>query len=262
MSVLIVNADDFGQSDDTVDATIECFEAGALTSATLMTAMPATDRAIEFALERPEHSYGVHLTFARDPVEKPLSDPALVSTLVDDAGRLLSTRLVRAKAAAHLLDIGQIEREIEAQVRFVLDRGVPVSHVDSHRHIHKLAPFREAFARVLPRLGIAKVRTAQDVYLTAARRRPTYWLSGYWGSRLSRGFETTQHFFMASRDDPPWADALARAIPRLAGSLEVGVHPGHDEPWRDRDRESAIELLGALNEDVTLVNWRTLPSVR
>ena len=38
---LVVNADDFGQSDDTVDATIECFEAGALTSATLMAGMPA-----------------------------------------------------------------------------------------------------------------------------------------------------------------------------------------------------------------------------
>ena len=31
---LIVNADDFGKSDDTVDATVECFEAGAVTSAT------------------------------------------------------------------------------------------------------------------------------------------------------------------------------------------------------------------------------------
>ena len=36
---LIVNADDFGLSDDTADATIECFERGALTSATIMPAM-------------------------------------------------------------------------------------------------------------------------------------------------------------------------------------------------------------------------------
>ena len=38
---LVLNADDFGYSDDTVEATIECFACGALTSATIMPAMPA-----------------------------------------------------------------------------------------------------------------------------------------------------------------------------------------------------------------------------
>jgi predicted glycoside hydrolase/deacetylase ChbG (UPF0249 family) len=59
---LIVNADDFGQSDETVEATIECFESGALTSASVMPGMPATERAVEFARTRPELGFGVHLT--------------------------------------------------------------------------------------------------------------------------------------------------------------------------------------------------------
>ena len=43
-------------------ATIECFEAGALTSATIMPGMPSTDEALAFARTRPDLSFGVHLT--------------------------------------------------------------------------------------------------------------------------------------------------------------------------------------------------------
>lgn len=41
----IIGADDFGFSDHTVDRTIACFEAGALTGASIMARMPATERA-------------------------------------------------------------------------------------------------------------------------------------------------------------------------------------------------------------------------
>jgi hypothetical protein len=37
---IITNVDDFGYSDDTVAATIECFEKGAPISATIMSKMP------------------------------------------------------------------------------------------------------------------------------------------------------------------------------------------------------------------------------
>ena len=96
---LIINADDFGQSDDTVDATIECFEAGALTSATLMPAMPATERALEFARSHPEHGFGVHLTLSADPACAS-ARPTLRSSRAwyDADGTLLSTREVRLRA--------------------------------------------------------------------------------------------------------------------------------------------------------------------
>ena len=36
----------------------------------------------------------------------------------------------------------ELEREIEAQVRVVVEAGIPVTHVDSHRHLHKFQPVR------------------------------------------------------------------------------------------------------------------------
>ena len=256
---LIVNADDFGQSDDTVGATIECFEAGALTSATLMPAMPATERALEFARSHPEHGFGVHLTLSADPARRPLVDPELVPCLVDTDGTLLSTREVRTRALTGRLVPQQLEREIEAQVRSVLDAGVPASHVDSHRHLHKFAPVRAALASVLPRLEIRRVRAVQDLYVSRPLLSPTYWLGRRWRASIRRAFETTEHFLMPSKSEGPWSEAVAGLIAGLeAGSLEVGLHPGHEEAWRDRDRASAIELVRAVGGRVQLVDWRTL----
>jgi predicted glycoside hydrolase/deacetylase ChbG (UPF0249 family) len=256
---LIVNADDFGQSDDTVDATIECFAAGALTSATLMAGMPATDRALAFAREHPELGFGAHLTFSADPAEHPLADPELVPCLLGYDGKLLSTRELRMRALLGRLVPQQLEREIEAQVRAIQEAGVTVSHVDSHRHLHKFAPFRAALTRALPRLGIRRVRAVQDVYLRRPLASPTYWLGRRWRVSIRRAFETTEHFFMPSKEDRPWGKAVSQLVAALgAGSLEVGVHPGFEEGWRDRDRLAALELARSLPGGVKLVDWRTV----
>jgi predicted glycoside hydrolase/deacetylase ChbG (UPF0249 family) len=255
---VILNADDFGLSDDTVAATIECFEAGALTSATLMPSMPATAAAVAFAAGRPELGFGVHLTFTADAGHPPLSDPELVPCLVGSDGLFLSAKSIRSKALLGRLVPEQIEREVEAQVRSIAEAGVPVSHVDSHRHVHKFAPFRAALARALPRLGIRRVRSVQDVYLRRSAHSPTYWLGHRWRDRIATAFETTDHFFMPAKDEPPWADALLAAVARIGGSLEVGVHPGYDEPWRDRDRLGTLELSRTLGDRAARVDWRTL----
>ena len=79
---VVLNADDFGRCPDTVAATIECFTRGALTSASFMVHMPATAQALAFARAHPEFSYGVHLTFVTDDVERPLSPPSEVPDLL------------------------------------------------------------------------------------------------------------------------------------------------------------------------------------
>src|SRR4051812_25183985 len=96
---IIVNADDFGMSDDTVRATIACFEDGSLTSATIMPTMPATAAAIEYAKAHPQFSFGVHLTYVCDTTEHPVSDPKDVAALCDaSSGRFLPSQTVRVLA--------------------------------------------------------------------------------------------------------------------------------------------------------------------
>jgi predicted glycoside hydrolase/deacetylase ChbG (UPF0249 family) len=259
---IVLNADDFGFSADTVRATIECFEQGELTSASLMAGMPATEDAIAFALSRPEFSYGVHLTFVGDGTERAAASPEEVSALVADAdGHLPPTNVVRLRALLRRLPQTQIEREVVAQISAIRDRGVSISHIDSHRHLHKYKPFREALVRVLPGLGIERVRNVQDVYLRRPLTSPTYWFGRAWRRELMRAFTTTQHFYMpTSTADTDWIGVLS-ALPR-AETLEVGVHPGYAEPWRVGERDSlGAFAAAAIAQGHELVPWTSIVRV-
>jgi len=259
---LILNADDFGVSEETVRATIECFEQGALTSATIMAGMPAAESALKFASQHPERSFGVHLTFVTDGIEHPLADPASIPDLLGADGRFLPTATVRQRAVLHRLPVKQIEKELEAQLAFVRDHGVPISHVDSHRHVHKLAPFRAALRNVLPRFGLGRVRNVQDVYLRRSPRGATFWLGPLWRRQLMRHFMTTDHFYMPRPGENRWHAGLLALTAGLRGSLEVGVHPGYDET-RDPERRSVQELAdGARANGHRLISWNDLRSFR
>ena len=77
----ILNADDFGISEDTVEATIELFEKKELSSATIILSMPGTDQAIKYARKHPEFSFGLHLNIVTDTFERPLLNPKLLPSL-------------------------------------------------------------------------------------------------------------------------------------------------------------------------------------
>jgi predicted glycoside hydrolase/deacetylase ChbG (UPF0249 family) len=254
---LVVNADDFGYSHDTVRATIDAFERGDLTSASIMPNMPATDEALSYAREHPQFSFGVHLTFVGDGRERPASAPAAVPHLVDGAGRLESTNHVRLRAALRLIPLAEIEREVVAQVSVVQRAGVPVSHADSHRHLHKYAAFRTALERALPRLGVHRVRNVQDVFVRRRLVSPTTILGRRWRNDLMRSFITTDHFYMAtSTGELSWDDVwpkLSQLEP--AATLEVGAHPGYEEQWRNDERQA----LGAFVEQARALGHSLIP---
>jgi predicted glycoside hydrolase/deacetylase ChbG (UPF0249 family) len=256
---IVLHADDFGASADTVRATIECFEQGALTSASIMPAMPATAEAAAFARAHPDLDVGVHLTFVGGGDERPLSPQDEIPGLVDENGRFLATRTIRLRALARRLPVDQIVREMTAQISAVRDEGVEISHVDSHRHVHKLPSFREALARVLPAFGIERVRAVQDVYLRKPRKSPTYWLGGRWQKALERAFTTTDHMYMpTSAGDLAWEQPLAEIARKLDGTLEVGVHPGYAD-WRDGERTSVLAFAELARRDGhELVSWKAV----
>jgi len=258
---VILNADDFGLSLDTVETTIECFERGAITSATIMPAMPSTREALEFAAAHPDFGFGVHLTFVGGAGERPVSPPDRIPSLVGDDGAFLSARDARLRALAGRLDVGEIERECKAQIDVVRAAGVAVSHVDSHKHMHKFAPFRAALLRVLPTYRIAHVRAVQDIYLRWPLTSPTYWLGRRWGRWIRRDWTTTDHFFMPTADEgEDWPARLVHVLEALPGrTVEIGVHPGRDEPWRARDAAAVVEAADTLRgRRHRLVDWRTL----
>ncbi len=255
---VIVNADDFGFSAETVRATIECFEAGGLSSATIMPNMPATREALDYAKSHPQFSFGVHTTFVSDGQERPVSPPEQVPGLVDAKGYFHDSNKVRLLALLKWLPEEQLELELTAQLEVLADRGIPISHIDSHGHVHKFPGFRNALARTLPRFGVNRVRNVQNVYLRKPLKSPTFWLGRGWRRNIEAHFQTTQNFYMpATAMDRSWANQLLRVLDGT--DIEVGVHPGYTQNWQDEEREEVTAFTRAARQaGHHIIGWNEL----
>ena len=260
MKCLIVNADDFGLDDHTVEWTIKGFECGALTSATIMAGMSATGKAVEYAKVHPQFSFGVHFYLVD---EKPMCRPDEIPSMIDPkTGKLWQTRKFIVRNFLRLVKVEDLMREMRAQYLAIKDAGVPVSHVDGHGHNHRLPQSIRALVALKDELGIARVRRCQDMAVAGGKLGLlSHVINGPMQKRLDRaGFKTTDHFLMNAghTDDPKWFSKTLETLPE--GVTEIGIHPGADEVWRKIDTtdcfENARQSCERLN--VELVNFKVL----
>lgn len=229
---LIINADDFGWDDDTTTVTGALIEAGAISSATIMTGRPATARAIAFALAHASEkvSFGLHFNIADGHVPHGSSS----ASLVDESGRLRASNPQRIQALLGRLKPRDIAAELEAQLVILLDHGIRVSHVDSHGHLHKFPAVFRAMKPVLARFGIERVRRPQT--LPRVRLAPNMLLNDYCALAF-RGARTTDAFAYMDAGKPGWLEALCTMMP--SGTTELSVHPGTSDAWR-RDEADGL----------------------
>jgi predicted glycoside hydrolase/deacetylase ChbG (UPF0249 family) len=179
----------------------------------------AFDDAVRLAMENPSLDIGVHVVLVGLP-----GFPQTVAELV----RAVALRRVR------LYD------EIASQVRKILDTGLPVTHMDTHKHTHLLPQVLDAVARVSEDFRIPWVR------------RPFGPLKAFSpGVLRRRGCRTTDHFAgfrITGKFDTPALAALIRALP--PGSTEFMCHPGRCtgelRAARTRLKESRERELRAL----------------
>ena len=206
MRKLIVNADDFGLSDHTVEWTIKGFECGALTSATIMAGMSATNKAVEYAKAHPQFSFGVHFYLVD---ETPMCKAEEIPSMIDPkTGKLWQTRKFILRNFAGLIKVEDLKREMCAQYLAIKNAGVPISHVDGHGHNHRLPQSIRALAELKGELGFTKVRRCQDLPVVGGKLGLlSRLINGPMQKRLDKfGFKTTDHFLMNAGhiDDPKW----------------------------------------------------------
>lgn len=116
-------------------------------------------------------------------------------------------------------------RELTRQVEMALDAGVPVSHLDSHQHIHTLPGMFPVLKRVQRRFGIRKVRSTINL-LPNGRRMTLLRTAKKTVFRMA-----LRHIY--STDSPAGLGdfrdfqhlLIQGKLPRLQ-SLELMVHPG------------------------------------
>ena len=60
------------------------------------------------------------------------------------------------------ISLVEIEREFNAQLEKVLDCELPISHIDSHQHIHMLPKVFEITARLAEKYGVKQIRILNE----------------------------------------------------------------------------------------------------
>ena len=187
---LIVNADDFGQSDGINRGIIEAHERGIVTSASLMVRWPAAAAAAAWALEHPACSVGLHLDLGEYRFHDGGWEPVYTVVETDDP---------RA-----------VQEEIARQFdRFHDLMGKAPTHIDSHQHVHLREPARALILERARSLGVP---------LRSCSTRLQY--CGQFYGQDADGIPLPDHI------GTPALVSVIRGLP--AGVTELGCHPGYD----------------------------------
>lgn len=260
---VILHADDFGYDKDTLEATIRCFEEHALTSCSVMVNCGASEEAFEYARNHPEISYGVHLTYV-DGL-KPVLPACEIPTLVDGDGNFWPSDILRKSAMLLRLPNKEIVAESQAQIEKMERAGINVSHLDSHGHLHKFPSilYSMKYLKVNAK-PVNRVRAAQNVYIVQpSKMSPVYWLNKYFYCYLKRNFNNPRYFYMSANNmDRGWADAILAEMDKLPQNdvIEIGVHPGHKEEWRQYEYDDILEFASKLRSEGKheIINWNQI----
>ena len=160
MRIFIVNADDFGLTSAVNKGIIQAFQRGIVTSASLVPSGASFAQAIQFIKENPKIDVGIHLTLIG---EKSLLNHREIPTLVDEHGCFRENAFKFFSAyMKKQISMNEVERELCAQFEKINGHGVPISHIDSHQHIHMLPKILEITIRLAKKYGIRHIRYPKE----------------------------------------------------------------------------------------------------
>jgi hopanoid biosynthesis associated protein HpnK len=253
---LIVTADDFGAAEAVNEAVERAHVDGILTAASLMVTGDAADDAVARARRLPRLGVGLHVVLVEG---RPALPPEHIPDLVDSDGRF-RTNMVRAG-----IDIffrpgvrRQLAAEIEAQFAAFAATGLPLDHVNAHKHFHLHPTIAGLILAIGARHGMRAVRApieprAVIEAIEPGRTRLADRVAGAYArtmrSRLRRaGIRSADQVFGLAWSGAMTGRRLAAILDRLpAGLSEIYLHPatrddfeGHAPGYAYREEYGAL----------------------
>lgn len=259
--LLAIHADDMGCASGANSATFELMEAGLVTCGSVIVNAPQLDEVAAYQREHPEADIGVHLTLTSEHpgcrwagVLGPKATPSL-----HDADGFLPMTVAQAVQRA---DPEEAARELRAQVELALERGIDVTHLDSHMGTIFYQQFLPAWT------ALATEFRLPTFIPTAWRGRPA--ITALEASGVPLIDELLHETYGPDR-------AMKETLyPAMLGSLQPGfnhfiVHPAIDSPklresvvgWETRVADYEILLAGSVQRQLTdagvrLIGYREL----
>jgi predicted glycoside hydrolase/deacetylase ChbG (UPF0249 family) len=266
--LIIVHADDLGETHAVNAAAIKAIEGGTINSASMMVPCPWFPEIADYAKSHPEGDFGLHLTLTAERVFYrwgPVAPADKVPSLLDE------NRYFHHDWEAHeRIDPKEVELELRAQIERALAMGVRPTHLDSHQY-RLIMSGKELFDVML--------RVAHEYRLPVFVTRDWFEAYPYLPASLGPGDIVLDHTVTIEPDVPPekWADFYTTALRNLKpGVTEFVIHPGYDDEelraatrerstwgaaWRQRDydfftNDQFRQLLAQQN--IKLITWREL----
>ena len=160
MKHLIVTADDFGLAREVNEAVEQAHVNGILTAASLMVGSPGCVDAVARAKRLQNLRVGLHLTLAE---AAPVLARAQIPDLVGSNGLF---RTDMALAGANMFFRPSVQKqlaaEIDAQFAAFARTGLPLDHVNSHKHFHLHPTIGGLMIRIGRRYGMRAVRVPAE----------------------------------------------------------------------------------------------------
>ena len=250
---IIINCDDLGASVRVNNCIFELMEDRRVTSATMMMNGPAVEDAARQIGKYPGCSFGVHLNLTEFA---PLTSHPGLRPLLNAKGEFAgvgrrSPRNIPLNAAIR----EGVYAEWCAQMERARALGVPVSHLDSHHHVHTRFSLLPVLKRVQQEFGIGKVRIRKSVVsLAQPVRLPRRMKNAVWNFLLRKyaGTTTTTGFmaFMA------YYERLQAGLGGQ-GIIELMCHPGGQ--WFGAEAQLLWgDWRSRLAPDAQLINYNEL----
>ena len=158
MNKFILNADDFGKTQDFNRAVLTGYNDGFIRSASLMANCPAFDAAVNEIIPECQHlSVGVHLNLIEG---KSLTRCKYIT---DKDGNFDKSYLYFILNAGKKEVLEEIEREFRAQIEKI-QAVTSVDHIDSHCHTHAIPPIFRLVCKLATEYKIPYVRTQYEEF--------------------------------------------------------------------------------------------------
>ncbi len=243
MKTLVVTADDFGNDVAVNEAVEVAHRDGILTAASLMVAAPAAADAVARAKRLPGLGVGLHLTLVDST---PLLPPEQVPGLVGRDGRFCDDMAIAGARMFFLPAVRrQLAAEIEAQFAAFAATGLPLDHVNAHKHFHLHPTIAGLIGTIGARYGLRAVRAPLE---PGARSLTDPWARLVAARFRRRGIAVPRAVFGLRHSGAMTADRLRAAIRALPDGLsEIYLHPatrddypGHGPGYRHRDELAAL----------------------
>lgn len=261
LPLLVINADDFGKDAQVNRAVVESFQGGLCSSATIMPTGAGFEEACDLAHQhRLRYHVGIHLVLRGNP---PLTDRIRrFPRFCDGEGNL---RLARFRPWLPILFFERTEQEalaeeIRAQIQRCRKQGLPLTHADSHYHLHNEWAVASVLIPILHEEKILHLRIARNCGRGIGPAKRIYkWMLNrrIREEKLDRTdcFGSVEDYLNLQRQMPPG---------RGMDSFEVMVHPQWDERGTlidaetNRPLEGVVQRLGSRRQAVSFVWHRYL----